>query len=267
MEDTETLGEYLRKERESRNLSLIEISKSTKVKEHLLKALEENQYELMPSVTYIKGFLLAYAKALGLDQNDILLRYDRALQMRSAVGQEVEPKNAVPKNSKFLWMIGGIVVIGLLSTYLLFLRRSAPRVSLPAKPPVEAVPASAPSPPVAAATVPVHVPAKVPVEEKTFSIQMKAIEETWLRFRIDGAEEKDMILKPGDVVSQEVIKRMELLVGNAGGLEIAYKGNVLKRFGKSGEVVALVATPEGVVPQKRTRQETQQNPPPSKPSP
>jgi hypothetical protein len=36
------------------------------------------------------------------------------------------------------------------------------------------------------------------------------------------------------------------LVGNAGGLDIIFKGKSLGRFGKSGEVVNLIFTPQGV---------------------
>jgi hypothetical protein len=253
------LGGYLKKEREMRNLSLTEVSKSTKVKEHLLKALEENQYEFLPSATYVKGFLLAYARALGLDPNDILLRYDRALQMRSSGGPEVEPNHAISTNSRLVWVIGGIVGIGLISAYLLFLHRSSPRGSVPVKPPVEAFPHPVPSSPVSVATT--------PVEEKPFSIQVKAVEETWVRLRIDGEPEREMILKPGEAVTHQGMKRMELLVGNAGGIELVHEGNARERFGKSGEVVTLIVTPEGVVAKKHERPRTQESPPPSKPSP
>jgi hypothetical protein len=40
------------------------------------------------------------------------------------------------------------------------------------------------------------------------------------------------------------------LVGNAGGLDIIFKGKSLERFGKSGEVVDLVFTPQGVETQR-----------------
>jgi cytoskeletal protein RodZ len=71
----ESPGKYLKAERESRNLSLQEVSESTKIREPLLKALEEDQYELVFSPVYVKGFLDAYAKYLGLDSNSIILQY------------------------------------------------------------------------------------------------------------------------------------------------------------------------------------------------
>lgn len=87
----ESLGKYLKVERESRNLSLKEVSESTRIKERLLKAIEEDQYELLSSPVYVKGFLDAYARYLELDPNDIVLRYQKYH------GTKVPPKKAEPK--------------------------------------------------------------------------------------------------------------------------------------------------------------------------
>jgi len=73
----QSLGKHLREVRESRNLSLKEVSESTKIKERLLNAIEEDQYDLLHSPVYVKGFLEAYAKYLGLNPNDIILRYQK----------------------------------------------------------------------------------------------------------------------------------------------------------------------------------------------
>ncbi|MGZ3592055.1 MAG: helix-turn-helix domain-containing protein [Thermodesulfobacteriota bacterium] len=67
-------GKYLKAERESRNLSLKEVSESesTKIREHLLKAIEEDQYELISSPVYVKAFLNICAKYLGLNPDNII---------------------------------------------------------------------------------------------------------------------------------------------------------------------------------------------------
>jgi len=76
----ESLGKFLRKERETRNISLEEISKFTKIKEHHLKAIEEDRYELLPPTPYVKGYLNVYAKYLTLDPRNIVLRYEEYLK-------------------------------------------------------------------------------------------------------------------------------------------------------------------------------------------
>jgi cytoskeletal protein RodZ len=76
----ESPGKFLRKERETKNISLEEISKFTKIKEHYLKAIEEDRYELLPAIPYVKGFLNVYARYLTLNPKDIILQYENYLK-------------------------------------------------------------------------------------------------------------------------------------------------------------------------------------------
>lgn len=68
-------GKYLKRERELRKVSIEEVSRSTRIKESFLKALEEDRYDLCPPSFYVKGFLTNYARYLGLDPEGIILRY------------------------------------------------------------------------------------------------------------------------------------------------------------------------------------------------
>jgi cytoskeleton protein RodZ len=65
--DRESLGSHLKRERESRNISLKEVAKRIRVREQLLRALEEDRYDLLPPHPYLKCFLFNYAKVVGLD--------------------------------------------------------------------------------------------------------------------------------------------------------------------------------------------------------
>jgi len=71
----ESPGKYLQRERELRKVSIAEVSKSTRIKESFLKALEEDRYDLCPPSFYIKGFLTNYSRYLGLDAEGIINRY------------------------------------------------------------------------------------------------------------------------------------------------------------------------------------------------
>ena len=79
----ESPGKRLKAERESQDLSLKQVSESTKIRAHLLKAIEEDQYELISSPVYVKGFLEAYSRCLGLDSNDVVLQYQKYLQHKT----------------------------------------------------------------------------------------------------------------------------------------------------------------------------------------
>lgn len=243
MEERESLGRYLKRERELRHISLREVSKNTKVKEHLLKAIEEDQYAPLPSPTYVKGFLLSYAKYIGLDPNDILLRYENSLKGKPDTQPETPPEKKFFENVrylwniKYLWIVGGVIAVGFFASYFLLLHPPKPSIEpVPAKPKIEE-----PLPP-----PPQISEMTVPPQEQPFSLQLKAVEETWVRIKIDGQPEFEMTLKPGEVTSHQGLKRIQLLVGNAGGLDIIFKGELLKKIGKSGEVVDVTLTPQGV---------------------
>lgn len=66
--------------RESQNLSLKEVIEGTKIREHLLKAIEEDRYEIIKYPAYLKGFLKSYAKFIGLNPDDVVSDYQKYLE-------------------------------------------------------------------------------------------------------------------------------------------------------------------------------------------
>src|SRR5438128_8091647 len=61
------IGSSLREARLRQTLDFPEIEQSTKIRGKYLRALEEEQFDLLPAQTYVKGFLRTYAEYLGLD--------------------------------------------------------------------------------------------------------------------------------------------------------------------------------------------------------
>ena len=278
MDERETLGKYLKNQRESKKISLREVSKNTRVREHILRAIEEDQLDLLPAATYVRGFLLAYAKYLRLDPNDILLRYERALKGEPAAPpppQPLKPKRKIPPtqpskpkqkvlwNTKQMWVVVGVIV----ASFIIFYFFSPYSSKLPIEPlperSVEGKPSIVPSPPAAATTrTPEEKPvveAKKPLtpsspvtattsvqEKKALSLQLKAAEETWVSLQVDDQPEREMTFKPGEGSSIQASNRIRMKLGNAGGLDLILNGRPLGKFGKSGEVVALVITSQGV---------------------
>jgi transcriptional regulator with XRE-family HTH domain len=95
----ESPGKYLKAQRELRNVSLEEIAKSTKIREAFLRAIEEDNYELLPPTFYVKGFLTLYARHLGLDPHDIGLRYQNYLKTIT-ISPPVELEQQIPPVKK-----------------------------------------------------------------------------------------------------------------------------------------------------------------------
>jgi Helix-turn-helix domain len=61
------IGNSLREARLRQGLDFPEIEQATKIRGKYLRALEEEQFDLLPAQTYVKGFLRNYADYLGLD--------------------------------------------------------------------------------------------------------------------------------------------------------------------------------------------------------
>jgi cytoskeleton protein RodZ len=61
------IGNSLREARLRRDIEFAEAEHGTKIRGKYLRALEDERFELLPSHTYVKGFLRSYAEYLGLD--------------------------------------------------------------------------------------------------------------------------------------------------------------------------------------------------------
>jgi cytoskeleton protein RodZ len=303
VDEKETLGKYLKNQRESKKISLREVAKNTRVREYLLRAIEEDQYHLLPPVTYVKGFLLAYAKYLRLDPNEILPRYEKVLKgepvtptppksqkpkEKISSPEPPKPKEKIPPteppkpkqeipppqsskprqkvlwNTKQIWVVGGVIVASLIGFYLFFPSPSKlPMESVPAKPALEKLlpekpvveekpPLTSSPPPTATTSIP-PLPSSPPIsidtsvsEKKSLSLQLKAVEETWVSLQVDDQPKKEMTFKAGEGISAQASNRIRIVIGNAGGLDLILNGKPLDQFGKSGEVLTLLFTSQGV---------------------
>ncbi len=90
------IGNTLREARVRRNLTLQQVEEDTKIRVKYIQAMENEDFDVMPGATYVKGFLRTYSAYLGLDPDIIIDEY------RSRVGPARE------SNEPF----GGSSVIG-----------------------------------------------------------------------------------------------------------------------------------------------------------
>lgn len=68
-------GDKFRKEREKKGFSLDDVSNVTKIGSRMLQAIEEEHFDQLPGGVFNKGFIRAYAKHLGLNDNDAVTEY------------------------------------------------------------------------------------------------------------------------------------------------------------------------------------------------
>lgn len=72
-----TVGEILKKARIDKKLAFEDIEKQLRIRKKFLVALEENDWDRLPSLPYIKGFLKNYSSFLGLNANEMLAIFRR----------------------------------------------------------------------------------------------------------------------------------------------------------------------------------------------
>src|SRR4051812_33793692 len=63
----QAIGERLREARMRQGLDLTEVEVATKIRAKYLRALENDEFSMLPGSTYVKSFLRTYAEYLGLD--------------------------------------------------------------------------------------------------------------------------------------------------------------------------------------------------------
>jgi len=72
--DPPTVGEELRAAREGSGLSIDDVAQQLKLAPRQVRALEEDDYAKLPGRTFVRGFVRNYARAFGLDAEDLVAR-------------------------------------------------------------------------------------------------------------------------------------------------------------------------------------------------
>lgn len=92
MNEPRAFGNYLRSERELRQIPLSEIAAATKIPLHTLQCLEHGEWDVLPATIFVRGFVRSYAKHIGLAPEDACGRFDQVLgQIEKAQEPPAEP--------------------------------------------------------------------------------------------------------------------------------------------------------------------------------
>ncbi|MDR1777342.1 MAG: DUF4115 domain-containing protein [Desulfovibrio sp.] len=78
----------------------------------------------------------------------------------------------------------------------------------------------------------------------THNVIITATEECWIHSRADGTDTRQFSLRKGDTFALAFQKRLDLKLGNAGGVRIRYNGQDMPAAGQSGQVRTLVFPPQ-----------------------
>jgi transcriptional regulator with XRE-family HTH domain len=119
------IGATLREARMRARIDISEIEAETKIRAKYLRALENEEWDLLPGPTYVRSFLRTYAEALGLDAKLLLeeykLRHERpsdhdlmpiAPPRRGGTAQR--GRGRPPRRGISPWVVVVVIVVGIL---------------------------------------------------------------------------------------------------------------------------------------------------------
>lgn len=283
--------------RESRGLTLKDMSLSTRVSYSNLKAIEKQKFELLPESIYAKAFIGTYADALDIDSQKMLSLYDKYLEGLEPSEDEnkILKKLARKKRHTGFWLWLAIVscVIALTGFSFLYQWNKDGSLEMKEQTPVGEIHSSPED--VSASekddniiegedrtletddTHPEDLSAAddmkdtgavieegkqpeiedeqpkeeaVPDEAVTgegepYVLVIKASELTWVQISKDEEPLFEVMLRPGDQITEETSEKFDLIIGNAAGVNVSFQGKLLGSLGKHGDVVHLTL-PDGM---------------------
>ena len=265
-------GTEFKKARESRGLTLEKIAAETRISTRFLKAIEGEEFHILPGGIFNRGFIKTYAQHLGLNTEQVLAEYERlsnATQQPALVDEappslpaEVEPvaRRAIQKE---LYPVAIIVAVLLILIFYLVNRNSRtdsiidsppePAAQqagqppqqlpvIPAPPQTREAPAVDPSTPSAIVKPePVAPPSEIPAP---LVLELEAIHETWIMLMADGNLLEEVILQPGNTRRYEADTLINIRIGNAGGITMKVNGRELGMLGREGQTKTFQITQE-----------------------
>ncbi len=252
----ENIFETLKRQRESRGLSVRDVFAATRISIATLTALEQGDFKNLPPPIYVKSFIRKYAQAIGSDERPLLDAYEAYLAEASQPEKITEVQRPWPEENRRYWVLYGslaaAIAIGLivLAIFLYHYKEEPNPSSLPPvsknsvsaaadikpKPPVVSSPSKTAAPPTAQ-NVDQTTPNKK--ADARYRLVIVARELTWIRILKDGKDTSEMLLRPGEKIEREAFDSFMLDIGNAGGIDISFQGSSLGNLGKHGEVIHL----------------------------
>ena len=257
-----SFGQYLRAVRIEKRVALEDVASATRISIEVLRLIEAERTTELPAAVFVKGFLRAYAAAVGADGDLAVASYLTHLTPPGGTPpRKIEP---TLQNRRF-WIQLGLAFFGLAliigSSLMILNPLPVPLSAVPVPPGVEAstrvknspvqggaaahvhekkLPAAAENPPVAAPSSP-SADAVSPASPggKPHRLEIRAVENTWVKMIIDDQPPRQATLKVGERIEFEARSGFNLLIGNAAGIRLTLNGEAVPVSGRSGQVVSL----------------------------
>ena len=214
----DTLGQFLKKEREFRKLTQEDVAKFTRYHLSKIQALEEDHHELLPSGPYVKGMLRSIAKYLGLEVQELSSRYEEFLRSQGmqlssdlAFQQTIKiPSPPFYQGKNFIVVSATIFFVVLVIVVSLFFHGTKKME------PLQGIQSSQ--------TESSSLEKEAGSTGKERKILFQASQDLWLKVQIDSDLPKPMSLKAGKSLELKAQKVIRFFVSEAQGLKLTFDG-------------------------------------------
>jgi cytoskeletal protein RodZ len=257
-----TFGEYLKREREMRGVSLDEITAATRIATRFLQAIEDEHWDQLPGGVFNRGFVRAVARYLGLDEESTVAEYVSAVEDHPTVPVWTgSPPAVTPEQPWLAWILIAVIVLvlamgGWFAVRRIFAwrasRHTAQVFAQSTVPPLEQsalssttepVPFSAKHAPISSADSPASPSntnsplagdATFPAGDSLFQLKVEADRTTRVTVESDTHRVFQGTLKAGEGRIFTARDKIQLSAGDAGALLLELNGKTLAPIGPPG---------------------------------
>ncbi len=234
------LGDEFRAARESRHLSLSDVSEQIHIRSVYLQSIENEEWSVIAAPVYVRGFIRTYARFLGLDPEHGVDQFNASIGALAAKPHEPVPHGPIDRArrpSPWLLIAGAaalILVVFVGIRYFQFQQDGGDAQSVAqasAEPSAAGTVAASAAPKVA---LPKPVEVAKPALKRSLEISVTA--PSWLLVKVDGAQVLQGIMPAGTRKSYHGTSAF-VRAGNAGGVDLTLNGKHLGAMGQSGAVI------------------------------
>ena len=232
-----TFGERLKRERELREVTLDEVSKSTRISARFLQALENEDWPKLPGGVFGRGFVRTIARYLGLSEESLLAEYDSA-RGESTLAAPPKPEERIPSPPKWLPVAAVLVILFLLAGLIfggIYAWRKIKSRHV-AKPQQSSTVRPAPALPIyAPPSSPSATAARVPLE-----LAVSTSAPTHMRILADGKVVLDADLIAGQNRRFAAANQFEVSASDSSAVLLELNGNMIAPLGTPGSSGKIV---------------------------
>jgi cytoskeleton protein RodZ len=231
------VGARLRDARNSQGLTLRQVGDVTKLSMTTLRRLEDGEFEALPGGILIKGYLRAYAAAVGLPPEEIVREY----LAQSVDGRTTEPLPAPPSMSRRLSgarLLAAAIVVGVAAVAYLSQARSGDGAD--GFPAALEVPHA--TPPLTSGLDRNAVSTVARPFRLALGIQSTGV--CWISVSVDGKRSIHRLFQPGDRSFVAADEQLVLRVGEPGAFVYTLNGVAGRPLGEPGQPVTVTITRE-----------------------